>query len=171
MLWDPSKTVWKRASESHHIAGFKRRAQAEWLLSMSHLIAISGGIFWNDRYQQSGPARAYNYCVIISHLSCRVTCFHKAWSCFLHSNHIAWGAWSWVKLLHCRIQWSLNRQMIHFCYCAVIFLSMYLRSQKPHGDTYFSLSFCKWTKIVMRKVMSPTVGYFSIVLTVTHGKW
>lgn len=59
--------------------------------SVSHLIAILEDILWDDRYHQSGHARAYNYCVIISHLSCKVTCFHKVWSCFLHSNHIAWG--------------------------------------------------------------------------------
>lgn len=55
--------------------------------SVSHLIAILEDILWDDRYQQLGRARAYNYCVIISHLSYKVTCFHKVWSCFLQQPH------------------------------------------------------------------------------------
>ena len=110
--------------------------------SVRHLIAILEDIFWNDRYQQSGLARAYNYCVIISHLSYRVTCFHKVWSCFLHSNHIAWSTWSWVKLLHCRIQWSLNRQILHFCYHVMIFFIVYVSyvSEGSRRCSFFSFT-------------------------------
>lgn len=129
MLWDPSKRVYgwglvKNITLRVLKWGHKLRD----CYSVSHLIAILEAVFWNDRYQQSGLARAYNYCVIISHLSYRVTCFHKVWSCFLHSSHVSWGTWTRGKLLHCRIQWSLNRQILSFLlpcdilfYCLCIF--------------------------------------------------
>lgn len=174
MLWDPSKRVC--GGEPVKILTLQvLKGGYFWkdCYSVSHLIAILEDVLWDDRYQQSGHARTYNYCVIISHLSYKVTCFHKVWSCFLHSNHIAWGTWSRVKLLHCRIQWSLSRQMLHFCYHVVIsfLLSMYLRSQKAHEDANFALSFCKWTQAVRTKVVCLLVGYFSILLIVTCGRW